>query len=126
MPRRALSNGSPNSAASRILWEKKRSRHPRIDDDASRVPLGHQPPHPLCLSAETQFVAQSNRNLLGNPPTKMPARRQLHLGGRPRIPTPTVHHLLQHDNGSPLQLDRHRQTAPEETPPPFRPASSAR
>jgi transposase len=39
---------------------KKRSRHPAIDDDASRVPLGHHPPDPLRLPAQTQFVAQSN------------------------------------------------------------------
>ena len=51
---------------SRILWGKKRSRHPRIDDHAARVPLGHQPPHPLRLPAQTQLVAQPDRNLFRN------------------------------------------------------------
>ena len=54
---------------------KKRSRRPRIDDDAARVPLGHQPPHPLRLPAQTQLVAQPDRNHFRHRPTKVPARR---------------------------------------------------
>src|ERR1700678_4094879 len=126
MHRKAWSNGSPNSAASTILWEKKRSRHSRIHDDAARVPLGRQPPDPFRLPAKTQLVAQPDRNLLRHPPTKMPARRELHLGARTRVPNPSFHHLLQRDHGPSFQLDLHRQTPPEETPPPFRSAPPPR
>src|SRR3954447_566939 len=126
MPRKAWSDGSPNGAAYTTLWGKKRSRHPRIDDDAARVPRGQEPPHPLRLLAQTQFVAEPDRDLFRHPPTKVPARRELHLGARTRVSTPRVHHLLQHNHGSPLQLDLHRQTPPEETPPPFRPAPPPR
>src|ERR1035437_9160375 len=126
MPRRAWSDGSPKNAAWRILWEKKRARHPRIDDDAARVPLGYQPPHPLRLPAQTQLMAQPDRNLLRHPPTKVPARRKLYLGPRPRIPTPKVHHLLHPAHGPPLQLDLHGQASPEKPPPPFRPTPPSR
>src|SRR5271166_558523 len=126
MPRKAWSIGSPSSAAYTILWGKKRSRRSPIHDDATRVSLGHQPPDPLRLPAQTQLVAQPDRDLLRHPPTKMPSRRELHLGARTRIPNPRVHHLLQHDHGPSLQLDLHRQTPPEETPPPFRSAPPPR
>src|SRR5258708_2827224 len=125
MPLRASSNGSPNSVVLSILWGKKRSRHPAIDDNASRVPLEHHPPDPLRLPAQTQFVAQPNRNLFRHHTPKMPARRQLYLGGRPRISTQTVHHLLQHDDGPSLRLDLHRQASSEDGTPPIRPASPA-
>src|SRR5579862_9473510 len=107
MPRKAWSSGSPNSAACPTRWEKKRTWHPGIDDHSARVPLGPQPPHPFRLPAETQFVAQSDRNLFRNSPTQVPPRRQLHLGVRTRVSTSTVHHLLQHRDGPPLQLDLH-------------------
>src|SRR5271157_2544595 len=126
MRRKVWSIGSPNSAAYTILWEKNRSRYSRIHDDAARVPLGPQPPNPLHLPAQTQLVAQPDRDLLRHRPTKMPARRELRLGARTRIPNPRVHHLLQHDHGPSLQLDLHRQTPPEETPPPFRSAPPPR
>src|SRR4051794_30905610 len=122
MPPRAWSDGSPDGVRSRIPWGKKRSRHPAIDDDAARVPLGHQPPDPLRLLAQARLVAQSDRDLLRHHPPEMPARRQLHLGGRPRVPAPRVHRLLQHDHGPPLQLDLYREAPREETPPPVRPA----
>src|SRR3954464_15050822 len=125
MPPRAWSHGSPNGVVLRVLWGKKRPRHPAIDDDASRVPLGHHPPDPLRLPAQAQFVAQSDRDLLRHHPPEMPARRQLHLGGRPRVSAPTVHHLLQHDDGPSLRLDLHRQASSEGATPPVRPASPA-
>src|SRR3954471_7263649 len=124
MPRRAWSDGPPKNAACTTPWAKKRSRYPRIDDHAARVSFGHKPPHPLRLPAQTQLMAQPDRDLFRHRPPKVPARRQLHLGVRPRVPTPTVHHLLQHDHGTPLRLDLHRKAPPKETPPSVRPASS--
>src|SRR5271170_4910736 len=126
MPQRAWSSGLPNSVASRILWEKKRLRHPAIDEDATRVPLGHQPPDSLRLPPQTQFMAQPDRDLFRHSPEKMPAWRQLHLGARPRVPTPSVHYVRQHDDGPPVPLDLHGQTARKEASPPFRAAAPPR
>src|ERR1700682_559344 len=122
MPRKASSSGSPNSAACPTRWEKKRARRPGIDDHSARVPLGHPPPHPFHLPAETQFVAQPDRNLFRYPPTQVPPRRQFHLGVRTRVSASTVHHLLQHHDGPPIQLDLFRQTSAKKPPASLRPA----
>jgi homeodomain-containing protein/DDE superfamily endonuclease len=105
---------------------KKRPRHPEVHDHSPRVPRGHVSPHPLRLPAETQLLAEPDRNLLRHPATKMPPRRQLQIGARTGIPTATIHHLLQHDDGPPLQLDVHRQTPPKEAPFLLRPSPPSR
>src|SRR5258707_4775543 len=121
MPRKASSSGSPNSATCPSRWGKKRARHPEIDDHPARVPIRTPPPHPFRLRAETQFVAQPDRNLFRHRATQVPPWRQLHLGIRTRVSTPTVHQVLQHNDGQPLQLDLHRKTSAEKPPSPLRP-----
>ena len=60
---------------------KKRPRDPEVDDHPPRIPRGHVPPHSLRPPAETQLLAEPDRNLLRHPATKVPPRRQLQIGG---------------------------------------------
>ena len=107
------------------LGKKRGPWHPRIDGHAQGVPLGHHPSDPLRLFAETQLVAQPDRDHLRDHPSKAPAGRELHVGCRPGGATAGIHGLLQQHDGPPVRLDLHGKAGAEEAPCELRGSASA-
>src|SRR3984957_13337734 len=103
-----------------MCWGKKLHWHSEIDGDTHGVPVGCQPPNPLRLPSEAQFLAQSDRDRIWDNPPEAPARWKLHIGSGFGIAVAGIHELLQHHDGSPLRLDLHRQAGAEATPREFR------
>ena len=83
-----------------MRWEKKRQRHPEINGDTQRVPVGYQAPNPLRLSAETQFVAQPDRNRIWDYPPETSAGWKLHIGSGFGIAVARVYDVLQYHEGA--------------------------
>ena len=78
-----------------MRWEKKYQRHPRIDGHTQGIPVGYQPPNPLRLLTEAQFVAQPDRDRVRDHPQKAVAGRKLHIGSGLGIAVARIYRLLQ-------------------------------
>jgi transposase len=59
---------------------KKRQRYPEINGDTRGISVGYQPPDPLRLPSEAQFVAQPDRDRIWDYPSEAFAGWKLHIG----------------------------------------------
>ncbi len=98
------------------LGKKRGPWHPGIDGHAEGVPLGYRPSDPLRVFAETQFVAEPDRDHLRDHPSKTPAERELQVGRGLGGATAGIHGLLQQHDGPPVRLDLHGEAGAEEAP----------
>lgn len=61
----------------RPLGKKRETRHPEMSGDTSRILIRPIAPHPLCVLAQAQFVAEPDRDPVWHHHAKSGAQRQL-------------------------------------------------
>jgi transposase-like protein len=71
------------------------------------VSVGHDAPHPLRVLAETQLVAEPDRDGVRHRDAEGGASRQFHVGGRSGIEAASVSGVLQPSDGPSVPLDVH-------------------
>jgi transposase len=74
----------------RPLGKKRQIWSTQIASHSPGIPVRSEPPNPVRISAQTQFVAEPGRSDLRDRDEKGDASRQLHLGCRPRTQTESV------------------------------------
>lgn len=93
------------------LGKKRPLGRAALPGEPPLVPVGPDTPHSFRVLAETQFVAEPDRDGVRHRDAQGGASRQFHVGGRPGIEAAGVLGILQSRDGASVPVDIHRQAA---------------